>query len=72
MGKTDWVHLRICQACGHIGCCDNSVGRHATIHFHETNHPLIRSFEPEEDWWWCYVDEDIFLTQDAPPAPSHT
>jgi uncharacterized UBP type Zn finger protein len=52
-----WVHLRMCLACGHIGCCDNSPGRHATGHNLLTGHPLIRSAEPGEDWSWCYVDE---------------
>jgi len=56
LGMT-WVHLRICLICGHVGCCDNSVGKHATKHFHETTHPIIQSFEPAEDWVWCYVDE---------------
>lgn len=52
-----WVHLRMCLSCGRVGCCDNSPGRHASAHFAETGHPLIRSAEPGEDWWWCYVDE---------------
>ena len=52
-----WVHLRMCQICGKIGCCDNSPGKHATAHFHETSHPIIRSAEPGEAWSWCYVDE---------------
>ena len=52
-----WVHLRMCQTCGHIGCCDNSPGKHATAHCAETGHPIIRSAEPGEDWSWCYVDE---------------
>jgi Zn-finger in ubiquitin-hydrolases and other protein len=52
-----WVHLRMCEICGHIGCCDNSPNKHATAHFHETSHPIIRSAEPAEDWSWCYVDE---------------
>jgi uncharacterized UBP type Zn finger protein len=55
-----WVHLRMCQRCGHIGCCDNSPNRHATAHFHSTSHPVIRSVEPGEDWSWCYVDELMF------------
>ncbi|MDX6398814.1 MAG: hypothetical protein QOJ43_2222 [Gaiellaceae bacterium] len=54
---TPWVHLRLCLGCGHVGCCDNSIGKHATKHFHATGHPLIRSLEPGEDWLWCYVDE---------------
>ncbi len=52
-----WVHLRMCQTCGHIGCCDNSEGRHATGHFRETGHPIIRSAEPGEDWSWCFADQ---------------
>src|SRR4051794_39450216 len=52
-----WLHLRMCQECGHIGCCDNSPGKHATAHFNSTSHPIIRSVEPGEDWSWCYVDE---------------
>ncbi|HEX6667518.1 MAG TPA: UBP-type zinc finger domain-containing protein [Solirubrobacterales bacterium] len=52
-----WVHLRMCQACGHIGCCDNSPGKHATEHHKETGHPIIRSVEPGEEWSWCYPDE---------------
>jgi uncharacterized UBP type Zn finger protein len=57
---TRWVHLRMCQSCGHIGCCDNSPGRHATAHHRETEHPIIRSAEPGEDWSWCYVDQVMF------------
>jgi uncharacterized UBP type Zn finger protein len=56
-----WVHLRMCETCGHVGCCDNSPNRHATAHFHATAHPIIRSAEPDEDWSWCYVDELMFV-----------
>ena len=52
-----WVHLRMCLTCGHVGCCDQSVGKHATKHFHATNHPIMQSIEPGEDWGWCYTDE---------------
>ena len=55
MGAT-WVHLRRCQTCGHVGCCDQSPNRHATGHFHATEHPVVRSHEPGETWAWCYVD----------------
>jgi len=55
-----WMHLRKCLICGHIGCCDNSKNKHATKHFHTTNHPLIQSFEPGEDWCWCYIDQVLF------------
>lgn len=51
------VHLRQCLTCREVGCCDSSVGRHATRHFEETGHPVMRSIEPGEDWRWCYVDE---------------
>jgi hypothetical protein len=52
-----WVHLRLCLHCGHVGCCDNSPGRHATKHFHASHHAVMQSFEPGEEWGWCYVDE---------------
>lgn len=52
-----WVHLRLCLICGHVGCCDNSKNKHATKHFHATDHPFIVSYEPEESWLWCYTDE---------------
>ncbi|MFJ2029940.1 ubiquitin carboxyl-terminal hydrolase 14 [Streptosporangium sp. NPDC087985] len=54
-----WVHLRRCLSCGHIGCCDSSPGKHATAHYKETVHPVIASFEPGEDWRWCYIDNII-------------
>lgn len=53
----EWVHLRRCLHCGHIGCCDSSKNKHATKHFHETKHPVVQTFEPGERWVWCYVDE---------------
>ena len=52
-----WVHLRLCLSCGHVGCCDSSLGRHASGHFRVEGHPLIASFEPGERWAWCFVDE---------------
>jgi hypothetical protein len=70
-GRHDWIHLRVCQSCGHVGCCDSSPGRHATAHFGTDAHPLIRSYEPGEDWYFCYVDDIVFEIEDAPPAPSH-
>ncbi|MEI5676042.1 MULTISPECIES: Na+/H+ antiporter [unclassified Nocardioides] len=51
----EWVALRQCLECGNVGCCDSSVGQHATRHFHETTHPVMQSAEPGEDWRWCYV-----------------
>jgi uncharacterized UBP type Zn finger protein len=70
-----WLHLRICLSCGHVGCCDDSPGRHATAHAGQTSHPLIRSLEPGEEWSWCYVDEVGFVvdaptgTTRIPPSP---
>jgi CPA2 family monovalent cation:H+ antiporter-2 len=54
----EWVHLRICLVCGHIGCCDTSKNKHGTAHFHQTNHPVMKSLERFDDWAWCFVDED--------------
>ncbi len=53
----EWVHLRECLVCGHVGCCDSSPHKHATKHYHATKHPVLRSVEPGERWGWCYVDE---------------
>ena len=52
-----WVHLRLCLTCGHVGCCDSSPNRHASAHHRTVGHPIVRSFEPGEDWSWCYEDE---------------
>jgi CPA1 family monovalent cation:H+ antiporter len=56
---TDWVHLRLCLDCGHVGCCDSSVSRHARAHFDQTRHPVMGSFEPGEAWRWCYIDKIV-------------
>ena len=56
MGDT-WVHLRMCMECGNVGCCDSSKNKHATKHFHATNHPIMRSIQPGENWKWCFVDQ---------------
>lgn len=60
-----WVHLRMCMSCGKVGCCDSSKNRHATHHWQETHHPIMRSLERGEDWYWCYADELAFI-----PAPA--
>lgn len=59
MGDT-WVHLRLCDACGHVGCCDSSKNKHATKHFRATKHPVISSFQPGEHWKWCYVHQAMW------------
>ena len=56
---SDWVHLRLCLSCGHVGCCDSSPNKHGTKHFKETGHPVIKSYEPGENWKWCFVDEQF-------------
>ena len=56
-----WVRLRLCLTCGHVGCCDDSPGKHATAHHRETGHPVVRSLdETERHMYWCYVDEAAF------------
>ena len=52
-----WVHLRLCLSCGHVGCCDSSKNKHATKHYHKTQHPVIQSLERGESWHWCFPDQ---------------
>ena len=59
-----WVHLRMCQSCGRIGCCDSSPNKHASAHARENEHPIARSAEPGERWSWCYVD-DVMVQVEA-------
>ena len=66
-----WVHLRRCAACGHIGCCDTSPGQHATAHYRATGHPMIRSFEPGEDWFFDYRDEQMYEGPELAPPTEH-
>ncbi|RUQ98240.1 UBP-type zinc finger domain-containing protein [Labedella endophytica] len=54
-----WFHLRRCAACGHVGCCDDSLNRHATAHYRSTAHRVMQSFEPGEDWFWDYGTESM-------------
>ena len=56
-----WLHLRMCQSCGKIGCCDSSPNQHASHHARDDGHPIARSVEPGEDWSWCYVDDVMFV-----------
>jgi uncharacterized UBP type Zn finger protein len=67
-----WCHLRICLACGHIGCCDSSPGRHATAHSRDYGHPIVRSVQPGENWGWCYEDQllmPVSMVQGEPRIP---
>ncbi|WP_433619233.1 UBP-type zinc finger domain-containing protein [Dactylosporangium sp. CA-139114] len=66
-----WVHLRLCLTCGHVGCCDSSPSKHATAHFRSSGHPLVQSFEPGEEWAWCYADEAVVGVAGL-PSRSHS
>jgi hypothetical protein len=69
-----WVHLRLCRSCGHVGCCDDSLNRHARAHFRATGHPIIEGYDPPEGWGWCYLDEKFVRlpnrTPQSGPIPS--
>jgi uncharacterized UBP type Zn finger protein len=52
----EWVGLRLCLTCGHVGCCDASKGMHATKHFVNSSHPVIVDL-PDKTWKWCYIDK---------------
>src|SRR5258708_19479114 len=76
-----WAHLRLCMICGHVGCSDSSPHKHATAHFHKVRHPIIRTFEPEENWGGGYVNQVLLEPTDWPvrgrlahsaPADRHT
>jgi uncharacterized UBP type Zn finger protein len=58
-GADVWAHLRLCMTCGHVACCDSSPLKHATHHYQDTGHPVVRSFEPGESWRWCYEDRRV-------------
>lgn len=60
LGDT-WVHLRMCMICGEVGCCSSSKNKHADAHYRHTAHPIMRSLEQDEDWFWCYPDELSFV-----------
>jgi hypothetical protein len=66
-----WFHLRRCATCGHIGCCDDSLARHATAHWRATGHPVIRSFEPGESWFWNYETNGYIDGPDLAAPTSH-
>jgi hypothetical protein len=66
-----WVHLRRCAECGHIGCCDSSLGKHATAHYSATGHPIMASFEPGEDWFWDYRSNESVEGEALAPPLSH-
>ncbi len=66
-----WLHLRRCALCGHVGCCDDSLNRHATAHFAATGHRVMQSFEPGEDWFWDYQLQHGFKGPELAAPTSH-
>lgn len=66
-----WFHLRRCAQCGHIGCCDDSLGAHATAHARQSGHPVVQSFEPGEDWFYDYESNTMVAGQELAPPQSH-
>lgn len=58
-----WVHLRTCQECGATLCCDSSPNKHASKHSKSSEHPVISSAEPNENWLWCYEHSTIVKYQ---------
>ena len=52
------------MAAGRLHIGDGAGNRHATAHFDAQRHPLIQSYEPGEDWWYCYVDDLAFAVDD--------
>jgi len=70
----EWVHLRLCLTCGHVGCCNDSRNKHASVHSREAGHAVVKSFEPDEEWAWCYADEELVErvpTFDGESPPRH-
>lgn len=66
-----WFHLRRCAECGHVGCCDQSLGQHGTKHYQETGHRIMQSFEPGEGWFWDFAAERMFAGPRLAPPHSH-
>ena len=66
-----WVHLRRCALCGHVGCCDESLMRHATGHYEGTGHRVVQSFEPDEHWFFDYLTGDFSFGPRLAPPESH-
>jgi hypothetical protein len=66
-----WLHLRRCAQCGHIGCCDTSPSQHASAHAAASGHPMIRSFEPGENWFWSYQTKEFYDGPELAPPEHH-
>ncbi len=68
---SSWLHLRRCVTCGRVGCCDDSPATHARLHAEQESHPVMQSFEPAEDWVYCFVHQGGFTPHEGVPSPSH-
>lgn len=66
-----WFHLRRCAECGHVGCCDQSLGQHGTGHYRQTGHRVMQSYEPGEDWFWDFGTEQMFEGPELAAPTSH-
>jgi hypothetical protein len=66
-----WFHLRRCAHCGHVGCCDSSPSQHASRHASDARHPVVQSYEPDEDWFWDYATEQLFEGPVLAPPHHH-
>ena len=56
--------------CGHIGCCDSSPSQHASAHARTVGHPVMRSFEPGEDWFYEHTTKKFFRGPRLPDPQS--
>ena len=66
-----WYHLRRCAHCGHIGCCDTSPSQHARRHAAVEWHPIVRSFEPGEDWFYDFTSDQYAEGPELAPPNAH-
>lgn len=66
-----WFHLRRCAACGYVGCCDSSPSQHASRHALGARHPVVQSFEPDEDWFWDYPAREYVEGPELAPPLHH-
>lgn len=53
----------MCLGCGHVGCCDPSIGLHATKHFKQTGHPVMVALH-NKAWKWCFIHEQSLMCND--------
>jgi monovalent cation/hydrogen antiporter len=57
--------LRVCLTCGHVGCCDSTIGQHARAHGEKEKHFVMASYPADKtSFIWCYIDDD-YLEPDS-------